>query len=299
MIIIHHSKDLDGWSSGAICKRAFPDATLIGWDYNDPIPDFEQFRDQEVIMIDITFPIAKIEELSDIAHHVTIIDHHISFKKEYCNHFQIDTGTDSITFTDIRERIKYIYEVTQAACEIGWKYLFPGTPIPEAITLLGRYDTWRQSEGLWDDETLPFQYGMRVKCDSPDSFDIDLFDINENSELLVADIIEIGHNILDYQKQMDKIQTEKNSFETIIGEYRAIALNIYAFSSNTVMSLYDPKKHDIMVGFCFNGVSKKWLVSLRSIKEDVDCSIIAKFRGGGGHIHAAGFECEDIDDIFN
>lgn len=43
MIIIHHNKDMDGYASGAICKLRYWDAKLIGWDYKDPIPDFEQF----------------------------------------------------------------------------------------------------------------------------------------------------------------------------------------------------------------------------------------------------------------
>ena len=162
MYIIHHSKDLDGLSSGAICKLKYPEAKIIGWDYSDPIPDFKQFKDEEVIMIDITFPIEKMQELNNLTKQLTLIDHHISFKKDY----------DELVYTDNTPSFIYIYELGIAACEIGWKYLFPDELIPYGITLLGRYDTWRKDEGNWEEETLPFQYYMRTECISVESFPI-------------------------------------------------------------------------------------------------------------------------------
>jgi oligoribonuclease NrnB/cAMP/cGMP phosphodiesterase (DHH superfamily) len=40
-------------------------------------------------------------------------------------------------------------------------------------------------------------------------------------------------------------------------------------------------------------------VSLYTTKDEVDCSIIAKSNGGGGHKKAAGFRVEDISKIFS
>ncbi len=290
MICIHHNKDLDGFSSGAIVKLKYPDAKLIGWDYKDPIPDFEQFKGEEVIMIDISFPLEKLLHLGTLCN-LTVIDHHISFYKEvdnWLNHNYSEIQTHDLRLLSF----KYIYELGVAACEIGWKYLFPEKEIPKAITLLGRYDTWRQNEGDWEGETLPFQYWTRLECTSPETFPDFLFweiaDLKEQ--------VEIGSYIIDYQEQQDMLACQRSSFERDFNGLRAICLNTRAFSSNTMKTVYDNEKHDIMVGFEYTGT--KWSISLRSIGDKADCSIIAKERGGGGHKNAAGFECNTFDEIF-
>lgn len=305
MVIIHHSKDLDGFSSGAICKLKYPEARLIGWDYADPLPDFEQFRGEDVIMIDITFPIDKLIELGRMCK-LTVIDHHISFFKDYVaktpdnENNPLKGNPESITRTQslvAEVPFLYIYQAKKAACEIGWNFLFTNKQVPKAITLLGRYDTWRQGEGDWEGETLPFQYAMRTECTSAESFPIlkylDLSTEDEN----IKTAVEIGKSILKYQEQQDEMACLRSSFEATISGLRAICLNTRFFSSNTVKSVYNPDKHDIMVGFEYTG--KKWTVSLRSSKPEVDCSIIAKSRGGGGHKAAAGFEASSFEKIFS
>jgi hypothetical protein len=300
MYIIHHNKDLDGFSSGAICKLKYPDATLIGWDYKDPIPDFEQFRNEDVIMIDITFPIDKLDELSKIVNQLTVIDHHISFCKDFFKFYKIDNGVPAELTKDLisvqNGNLMYVYDKDKAACEIGWEYLFPNTPIPYAITLLGRYDTWRKKEGNWDEETLPFQYYMRVYCTSAETFDKNLFNKDTDSDARIFLGKVTGRTIVKYQEQQDTLACERSSFERSFHGLRAICLNTRAFSSNTMASVYNPDEHDVMVGIEYTG--NKWSVSLRSDKPDVDVSVIAKSRGGGGHKAAAGFETDNLENIF-
>lgn len=306
MIVIHHNKDLDGFSSGAICKLKYPEAKLIGWDYKDPIPWDDIPWNEPVIMIDVTFPIETMLKLSSKTDgQLTVIDHHISFKKDF----------DAAPNDWEKSRIKYIYEDGVAACEIGWKYLFPDKPVPYAITLLGRYDTWRQNEGDWEEITLPFQYAMRTYCTSAETFPIEFLqnsyfaalvvhkrdDFEENLNLYDGDLkayelVKEGKAILKYQEQQDMLACQRSAFGALVGGRPAICLNTRAFSSNTMKSVYDPEFHDLMVGFEFTG--KKWSVSLRSDKPDVDVSVIAKSKGGGGHKAAAGFECNTFEDIF-
>lgn len=284
MTIITHNKDLDGHCSGAICKRKFPEAKLIGWDYGQLLPDFKEMVGEDVVMIDISFPIPDILKLADISR-LTIIDHHISFKKE------VDQLTDNQ-----KDSFKYIYQLGIAACEIGWKYYFPDEQMPDAIKLLGEYDTWRnQDNDRWNNKILPFQFYMRTVCTSPETFPIEFFDPNIDYEC-VWEGINIGKSILKYQEQQDMLACGRAAFEIEFEGLRAICLNQGAFSSNTLQTVYDPEKHDIMIGFQFNG--KFWNVSLRSAKDEVDVSVIAKSRGGGGHKAAAGFEAKTFEGIF-
>lgn len=287
-VVIHHNKDLDGFASGAICRLKFPLAIMIGWDYKDPIPDLEQFRDKDVILIDISFPMETMNQLALIAKSVTWIDHHISAFKDY-------TNSRSALMPGL-EKIVYVYGPSIAACELGWTHLFPDKPVPYAITLLGRYDTWRQKDGDWENETLPFQYAMRTYCTSAETFEPALFGNNGMYSPLIDKLKTEGKAILKYQEQQDMLACQRSAFEATLGGLRAVCLNTRAFSSNTMKSVYNPNAHDIMVGFEYTG--SKWSVSLRSDKPDVDVSIIAKARGGGGHKAAAGFECDTFEDIF-
>lgn len=300
IVCIHHNKDMDGYSSGAIVKLKYPDAELIGWDYKDPIPEFEQFRGKNVIMIDITFPIEELEKLSQISSSLTVIDHHISFFKQFKDRFMTsDAGNSAESFTNVNllvldGKFQYIYEAGVAACEIGWKNLFPNDPVPHAITLIGRYDTWRQKEGEWENETLPFKYYMYGQSNSVETFPTHILALPEN---VIDTLVQKGVAIMKYQQMMDEAMTTAYSFEReAFGGLRAICCNVPYFSSETVGTAYNPDKHDIMIGFAFGG--DNWRVSLRSAKPEVDVSVIAKGKGGGGHKGAAGFQVENFEDIF-
>lgn len=286
MIIIHHNKDMDGYCSGAICKKRYPEAKLIGWDYKDPVPDLRSLvpANERIILIDITFPLDILIDLSQ-AYNLIVIDHHISFKKqidEYIKH------NEELPF-------EYIYEDGVAACEIGWKFLFPDESIPYGVTLIGRYDTWRQKEGDWEGETLPFKYYMYGSCNSAGSFPTLVFNADR---AMIAGNVQMGRHIMRYQRTMDEATSRAYSFvREAYGGLRALCLNQPYFSSETTASVYNPKEHDVMIGFAWGG--DNWIVSLRSAKDEVDVSLIARSKGGGGHKGAAGFEVKTFEEIFN
>lgn len=299
MIVIHHSKDMDGYCSGAICKYKYPEAKLIGWDYKDEIPDFEQFKGEDVIMIDISFPTSKILELKEICNHVTIIDHHISFAKDFYRDILKDSYSETMTECEyIGEKIRYVYKLGKAACEIGWKYLFPDKDLPLGVLLIGRYDTWRQEEGDWKEQTLPFKYYMYGNCNSAENFPKWVLESDMDGYLWEA--CSSGKEILRYQETMDESIALKNYFvmEEVFGGLTALCINYYPFSSETLKSVWNPEIYDIMVGFAYVG-NGKWSISLRSVGDKVDCSVIAKNRGGGGHKNASGFEVNKFEEIFN
>lgn len=283
IICYHHSKDPDGWVSGAVIKRKYPDVELRGWDYKDQIPAISEVKDSDkLILIDITFPLPILQEMGKITN-LTVIDHHVSFKKE------VEKYAEPINFD-------YIYDCNKAACEIGWEYCFPETPTPYGIILNGRYDTFRKNEGDWENETLPFKYFLTSICNSVESVPQDIFFASK--EFINDKWCVIGKGIMSYVDTMNETHTRFNHFivEKAFGKYKALCLNYWPFNSEVMKSIWDPKKYDIMIGFCFDG--RKYSVSLRSVDENPDVSVIAKERGGGGHRNAAGFEVSDLLSIF-
>jgi len=276
MLGVHHSKDLDGLCSGAIIKEKYPDATMIGWDYGQPYPLID--GTEEVIMTDISFPIPEMIRITKLlGDNLTIIDHHQRFINEF---------TEALI--EIDEEPICILDSSKSACELTFEYLFPDKPTPEWITLLGDYDTWRSSKlSNWKEKIVPFQYAMRSIISTIDDFSLPIGTVPE--------VIEKGKYITKYVEETDSYTCKHYSFETTFKGYRAICLNVPGISSDTFKSIYDERKHDIIIGFCYTG--KFWKVSLRSIKA-IDVSLLAsQYTGGGGHFHAAGFEVQDIDEI--
>lgn len=283
MICIYHNADLDGFCSAGIVKYKYPDVKLIGHNYGKKL-DFSQIpENEEIIMSDISLPKDEYFKLLNHSNKKLIwIDHHISAINDYENWKDLKTG---IT----------ILKVGKAACELTWEYLFPDKDIPLIVEYLGKYDTWRIDEN-WNDVILPFQYGMRLICNSGDSFPITLFNNNEETINFLKRIENNGKLILEYEEQKNKHFCKTSAFEAKIGDYRAICLNGWHLSSTVFESIYDENKHDIMVAFHLG--KKDWHFTLYSSKKDIDCSQIAKIYGGGGHKGAAGFQIEDLKLIF-
>lgn len=283
MICIYHSRDLDGFTSGAIVLRKYPDAKMIGFDYGQKLPMDRIPAGEPIIMIDVSLPMAEMEELAKHSgFQLTWIDHHASAIKDFKEY--VGEG-ESFCTAVLHDGI--------AACEGGWRHLFPHEAMPEAIELLGAYDTWRNKDvERWEDKIMPFQYGMRLICNSPERFPTWLMFSLQNLD----EIIKSGKDVLKYQEMIDEMACKNRAFEHTFEGYKAICLNGGPFNSNTFKSVYDPDKHDLMMPFAWDG--KQWTVSLYTTK-DIDCSALAKTRGGGGHKKASGFQTLDIKTVFN
>ncbi len=293
---IFHSRDLDGFSSAAIVKLKYPDVKLVGYDYNEPIPWDKITAGEPVIMVDVSF---KMEDMAALSVHsdyqFTWIDHHVSA----INEFNEKLGNADVAFG--LQHIVSVLENGIAACEGTWKYLFPDKLMPKAIELLGKYDTWRnQNKTEWEMVILPFQFGMRLKCNSAETFPMQL--INEEEHLqsivdgqIIERIIKKGLTILEYQAMVNESACKKSAFECQFEGLRVIALNGGGFNSDVFKSVYDQSKHDVMMPFQFNG--KEWIISMYTTK-DIDLSVIARKYKGGGHARACGFSVPSIGQVF-
>lgn len=279
-----HNKDMDGHFSGAVVKYKYPDVELRGWDYKDPVPSYEEMMDfDEVILIDITFPLEILLQLSSESKDpkFTIIDHHISYKR------QVDT------YLEVGGQLpfEYIFDDKLSACELGMKHYFGY--IPPVVEMVGKYDTWRANgTDEWEKYVLPIKYYLYGCVNKPEDVNIEWLDgIN-----ITKDILNIGKAIMNYERKMDESKTRNYAFETEAYGLRALCMNTNFFSSETMITKFDSSKYDLMIGFSFNG--SNWGVSLRSVEDGADVSVIARERGGGGHRGAAGFEAKTFEDIF-
>lgn len=298
VICVYHSKDLDGYSSGALVKKRYPEARLIGYDYGEEFPWELFYKGVKVIMIDVSLPMRDMYRLAEITGwQLTWVDHHVSAISDYRSFIEAQADV-SYPAHELQNFLTPVLEVGRAACEIGWDYFFPGQPMPLAILLLGQYDTWRNEDKvLWEDDIMPFQYGMREICSSAETFPVELLTpVNSVPDAWrpIDPIMRQGASILSYQKSMNK-KACKNAFEFEFEGLRAIALNIGGANSTVFDSVWDPEKHDVMIPFHYT--APFWKFSLYTTK-DIDLSIIAKRYGGGGHAKACGFQIDSLDKVF-
>lgn len=299
---IYHNRDLDGFSSGAIVKKKFPDCKLIGFDYGMPLETIlkEINMGDMVIMVDISLPMEDMKHIADICMGNFIwIDHHRSAISEFLDSDFLRSPATKKTLHEnfaVYEtpHLRAILQDGIAACEIAWHYFFKGQRVPEAISLLGEYDTWRKEDNArWSEKIIPFQFAFRAICKSPETFPEWAFGDDVNVSLTIR----TGMAILKYIHTTNEINCQKNSFVIDFKGKKAICLNGGGFNSDVFKSVYDEDKHDLMMPFQFNG--KFWTVSLYTTKDEIDCSVLAKSMGGGGHKKAAGFQVEDIAFITN
>ncbi len=285
VIGIYHSRDLDGYSSGAIIKHKYPNAKLIGFDYGQELNLESSDLGKPIIMSDVSMKMPEMLKLAEKSNfQLKWIDHHISAIKE----FKEFVGQGEAFCTAVLDN-------TISACEGTWRNLFPDKEMPEAILLLGEYDTWRnQDKNRWENKILPFQFGMRMLCNSPETFPQDIFNNPNNS--FVEETIETGKSILLYQAQVNESAC-KGAFEYEFEGLRCICLNGGGFNSDVFKSVYDESKHDAMMPFKYDGKTNQWIFSLYGTK-DIDLSIIAKKWGGGGHKQACGFQVVSVSDVF-
>ena len=266
----YHKADLDGECSGAIVKYYHKETELFPFDYGEEFPWDKITPEDKVFMVDVSLPRNDMIKLKTSVWYFVYIDHHISKINELKDLF----------FGGIQED-------GTAACILTWKYFNKSLKTPETIKLLGYYDVWKI-----DDDVLDFQYGMRSLDTNPENQD--LWSMLFANNKLIHLIKEIGRSIRKYQDKIDKKDILDFSFKTKFRDYSVLALNKTTGSSLIFKDHPDYKNVDILM--VFGWIGDKWKISLYTLKDDIDVSLICKEFNGGGHRQASGFKLDILTD---
>lgn len=327
-VCVYHSIDLDGWMSAAIVKHWFVfknkdhiifnsdtipsiidsdsrvsgkinenELYFMGYNYGQPIPDLSGY--DQVIMCDISFPIDEMERLRQIFQDKFIwIDHHISVIK--------DVDSRNNNYYDGIRNTKF------AACELTWLYFMTDPNkthwddndvknMPEIVRLLGRYDCFGHKGTDEEERVLIFQYAARAVIKNYE--DAYYFLTRWSDENLIPSMMLTGDGIYSYLKT-DAAQSYKNGVELTFGSgttnipLKFICINKERFNPINFGIDYHADGYDGAACFYLRA-DGKWSFSLYNDNGLVDCSVIAKQFGGGGHKGASGFVVDDINSILN
>lgn len=245
-ICFYHRSDLDGVCSAAIVKKFVPDVELVGMDYGEPFPwdrAIPEMKDlcivdqhiganpelhnlRQVYMVDFSLPVEYMKSLAACADLVWI-DHHKTA-------IEAMRGVPVVGLRDTR----------LAACELCWDWFedfsFDGvklrdtlpsldgsgivvdpfeseTEAPEAVCLLGAYDSWRKNDPEWDSKILPFQYGMRAQegAYDPESELWPRVMDPTDEDIERGYMVEYGEMILRYQAEVNHKACEAGAHEFV------------------------------------------------------------------------------------
>jgi len=287
--ILHHN-DLDGCVSGTLIRMHYRNAECYSVNYDNPelLPKQESFNKGDIVFL-VDYTIADVDFMNWLKENTNLywIDHHAtSLEKQEKNHW---------------EDIKGVRKVGLCGAELCWKIACKGMNMPEFIKLVGDYDTFRHSaddKNYHENTVIPFSFGAMSKMDSmkPERFFEDDFLFKKRSDFynneIVAEMIEDGRVIMNYQKVQGKIENPCNAFVRELWGLRFLCMNSCSRGSTqfTIPGTWNPEEHDAMLIYYFNG--KKWAYGLYTEKPEINVGAIALEHGGGGHHGAAGF-CTD------
>lgn len=285
VLVIFHRVDFDGLLSAAIVLDALSKkgttVEYLGWNYGDELPEFEEIYNTytDIIIVDISFPadiMLRLRETFIGDRSVVWIDHHItaienSYQEGYSN-------------------LPGIRRNGTAACELCWEYYYPTCPVPRLIEYLGCYDVWNKTRYSWDNQILPFQYGLKTRYGvSPKTF----FPIFEDLVYEVIDLDEIIHEgeiILKYLERTWKSACKTYSFEVrVAGRYKGICILTTEFTSNVFNSI--SKEYDVVI--CCNRKGPD-IFNVGMYKDQDKCpgfncgEYMRINYNGGGHVGSSG-----------
>lgn len=274
-----YHNDLDGICAGAIVyniykvdqnytKKIGEECEFIMINYKDDFPFDKIVLNETVIIVD--FSLQKegdFDRLRGFTDKIIWIDHHKTAIEKH---------------SDLN--LQGIRDTKKAGCVLTWEYFYPNDKLPVVVDMLGSYDIWDFSK--YGEELNVLQAGIRL-------FDHDVDSMNWAAWFdgwLLSDTLNKGKTALLYRTKTWESLINSWSFMTEFEGYKAVACNAGSVSSQLFDSVEE--SYDIMLPFIFDG--KQWTVSIYTKKENIDCSVIAKKYGGGGHINAAGFQCEKL-----
>lgn len=271
--VIYHRADFDGEFCREIARLFLPNAVLIGWDYGDSTPVIPEMA--RLYILDLSVP--GLMEHADLVW----IDHHKSAIERY--------PADITGY-----RIDGV-----AACRLAWQwfrtagstlspeglpeledYRARTVPEPLAVRLAGEYDIWDHR----DPRAALFQHGLRSQ-----ELEWNLL-LDERTERNAY----VEH-LLDCAKYI--AYSRRNGLQRLLAEgafllewqgLRWIAINAAGLASDAY-GLAEGS-YDAGLSFTWSPKKRKWKVSMRALRPDLDLSGIATAHGGGGHKAACGFE---------
>lgn len=265
-LVIYHANCADGFG-GAYCFWKFAKENNLQVDfhegrYNRNPPDVTNRR---VFLVDFSYKRKVIEEMLEIASHITIIDHHKSAIEDL-------NGLSHPKFVKV-------FDLTKSGAGLAWDYLFIGQPRPKLLDHIEDRDLWRFA--------IPHTKEIQAALFAED-YDFEKWDeLISGGDISLLRMTAAGMAISKKHSRDVKLLVDICTRPMVIGGYMVPAASIpfmFASEAGHIMAENNP------FAACYYDTNNYREFSLRSARDGIDVSKIAALYGGGGHFHASGFK---------
>lgn len=267
-LIISHGGCPDGWTAAYIAKRRYPEAEimLLNHGLNKAQLDelFKAAFQKDVLMLDYSLRTRELnDQMANVAKSFHILDHHKTAES-------VLSGADYA-----------IFDMKRSGAGLTWDYLFGKDSRPFWVNYVEDQDLWN-----W---ALPNSHEINAYLmtmpRTVESWDA----ITKHDTVETAQLGGIGvRQYIEYYTRSVVAEKQEGVLTFEGRNYRTAVINIpYAGVSEAGNALCK-EGYDIGLAWFERGDGIMQF-SLRS-EGDVDVSGIAKHYGGGGHMHAAGFQ---------
>lgn len=277
--IIYHRIDCDGLCSYAVLYKALtakphiypnPVITGIGYNHGDELPDLSGF--DIVFVADIAFPVAVMESLNAEGRLIWIDHHATAIEDAKKNGYDLAPG---------------IRTIGKGACELCWEFMFASEPLL-FVKYLSAYDVFDKERFDFENEVLPFQYGVRNRFQlNPEAYVKALAEERPDNEGLTAE----GRIILNYIRRQG-YRAAKNYGFTIKLAGKFPALCILTDQSGSIPYQEAAIEAGCEIIVCVNRLEdNRYKVSCYAADGEAPIHLgdyLKDMYGGGGHANAAG-----------
>ncbi|MDO8429840.1 MAG: DHHA1 domain-containing protein [bacterium] len=261
IVILYHADCPDGFGGAWSAWKKFGNkADYIPAQHQEPPP--KGLKNKEIYMIDFTYPLSILKQMTTTNRRITAIDHHASAEAE------------------TKSTYKPLYSINNSGAVLAWKYFHPKKSIPKMLSYVEDIDLFRfqlkNSKEIRSYMTiLPRDFQIWKKTAA------DFQNIKKLKEILKTALA-----LLQYETKLVRDTAENYAEMVNFLGYKAYAINSPNFDSQLGEYLYKKLPPMAIIWSKRNGYIK---VSLRSDRT-VDVAKLAKKFGGGGHMGASGFK---------
>ncbi len=252
--VLYHAHCPDGFGAALAAWLILGDeATYLPVNHGEPMPELPATA--RVAMVDFSYPRQQILSLQRQVSELVILDHHKTAEEELA-------GLDFATF-----------DMNKSGARMAWEFWHPGRPVPELLAYIEDKDLWR-----WE---LPQSQEVSIALHSyPQEFRI--------WQHLEVDHLKIeGVALLRLQEQIVAAGCQRARWTEMFG-FHVPVVNATEFRSEIANRLCQLHPETPFAAAYYDNIegARNW--SLRS-QGEFDVAELARRRGGGGHLNAAGF----------
>ena len=254
--VFYHGNCWDGFGAAWAVWKKYGDAPKYqGVNYGDSVPDLPP--DARVAILDFSWPRAALTEIRGHVENLLVLDHHKTAE------------------ADLKDCEFAVFDMEKSGATLTWGHYHDTDP-PWMLRYVEDRDLWRFA--------LP---KSREVASAMRSYPKD-FQVWDKLHLDVAGLKREGVTTLRLTSMMASDMAKAARWMTVGGEFVPVA-NATVFYSEVGEALCEMHPGIPFAAYYMDRADGMRQWGLRTKKDDVDVSEIAKKYGGGGHRAAAGF----------